>query len=136
MSDSEKDKNKIKIKVNNNLPKGTAFLVGEPDLQGHREIVKIVASTEQEGQLKQQIRNIGYGESIDGDSYPASFDEIFKVLDEAKKEYPTEAWATAEYLRRVKKEYVSSGLDVAGVDRVLASERNIWFLKWFGHPND
>jgi hypothetical protein len=59
-------------------------------------------------------------------------DRVNDILGEAAKEFPTWEWARDEYLRRVKKTEVTSGLDMAGIDRVLAHERQTWFKKWFG----
>jgi hypothetical protein len=102
-----------------------------------------------EGELKKraktfnQLHNeipkiIRTDEKID-ETIQVSTDYIYKKLfvaqsdiDEAKKEFPTYEWAKTEYLRRVNKTELTSGLDEAGVQQVLATERGEWFLKWFG----
>lgn len=78
-----------------------------------------------EGELKKRIR-----EASDWVE-PSYRKAINSIINEVKKEFPTYEWAKKEYLRRVNQKEVLSGLDEAGVQRILADERGEWFKKWF-----
>jgi len=57
---------------------------------------------------------------------------VHAILDEAKKECPTYEVAKIVYFHRVQKIEITSGLDEAGVQQILASLWGEWFVKWFG----
>ena len=88
--------------------------------------------TKNEGLLKKRILELNENGMWGIDDYSLSAKDVFEILDEMFEEFPTVEWAQQEYLKRTNQKHISSGLDMAGVDRVLNAERENWFKKWSG----
>jgi hypothetical protein len=89
----------------------------------------------EQGQLYQKLwANVG-NHLIDSGEWKQDFAEnqIKSVLDEARTEFPTYAFAVGVWIARTNSP-VDSGLAEAGVQKILASLREDWFIKWLGNP--
>ena len=103
----------------------------------------------EEGQLKKRIDQIvhlkienddahcvtcgvKYDPKLKPQNYMISSEGMKNWIDEAKQECPTYEVAKIVYFHRVQKIEITSGLDEAGVQQILASLWGEWFVKWFG----
>lgn len=88
-------------------------------------------SDESVGKLHKDLLKVMTKLERDVGCVDASIIKVIDVLDEARADFPTYAYAVGLWIGRTGRP-VNDGLSEAGVQQILASERELWFKKWFG----
>lgn len=91
--------------------------------------MELIKEEPQEGGFKERIAKIL---EIPADKMGKVYrlQDIFDVINEASKEFPTYELARLEYLKRTGQTQLETAIDAAGVQLVLNELRDTWFLKW------